>query len=203
MKRAMSLILALVMCLSLCACGASTPVYQIGQTISTARAEVTVKDIQSTIALNNLGAWTSSTGHATDTYFTPVDEYEPGNPYAARVGSSLVWFEVEIKNLDRDSIEFDPTFSSEIKFQVDFDGKTYATNSDNTDIGVESFDGQTWHKHDSSNILLLAGSRGYYRMYIEIPKEISDTDTYDLIVSLPNVEGKSDHFVYRVNAETK
>lgn len=208
MKKILCLIMSIVLCLSIVGCGKKEVTYKIGDTVSTERVSVTLKNIKPTIAVNNSGSWTSSTGYATESYFTPVDEYENGNPFAARKGSSLIWFEVEIKNLDRDSLEMKPWYTGVdyINFQIEYDGETYYQNSDNTEIGteaIETIDGINWKKYVASNILLLAGKKGSYRLYTEIPKELSADDEFKLIVNLPNTEGKSDRFVYHINNKTE
>ena len=54
MKKVLSLILALVLCLSLCACGSSSKTYLIGETVSTDIFSFTLDAAALTIALNNV-----------------------------------------------------------------------------------------------------------------------------------------------------
>ena len=204
MKKFLCLIMSMVLCLSIVGCGKKEVTYKIGDTVSTERVSVTLKNIKPTIAVNNNGLWSSSPGYATKPYFTPVDEYENGNPFVARKGSSLIWFEVEIENSDRASLEMLPgcTAVDYIYFQIEYNGETYYQNSDNTEIGTKTIDGTNWEKYDNYNILLLAGEKESYRLYTEIPKELSADDEFKLIVNLPNTEGKSDRFVYHINNKT-
>ncbi len=210
MKKFLCLIMSMVLCLSIVGCGKKEVTYKevtykIGDTVSTERVSVTLKNIKPTVAVNNSGAWLSSTGYATESYFTPVDEYENRNPFAARKGGSLIWFEVEIENLDRASLAMELGFPDvdHINFQIEYNGETYYQKSDNTRIGVETIDGANWEKYDSSKILILAGAKRGYRLYTEIPKELSADDEFKLIVNLPNTEGKSDRFVYHINNKTE
>jgi len=61
---------------------------------------------------------------------------------------------------------------------------------------------RTKHKK-TGDILFMAGEKGSYRLYTEIPKELSDNDEFKLVVNLPNNEGKSDRFVYHINSKAE
>ena len=113
MKKALSLLLALVMCLSLCACGggSNTPdtpkateppetYYHIGDTVSTNLFSFTLDAATLAIALENT--------HGEN--FGNPKEYNPqednGNPYVAPTGHTYAAFTYTVENISRSSEEF-------------------------------------------------------------------------------------------------
>lgn len=194
MKKYLVLLFAAVVMLSASGCGSSGAKYLVGETVSTECASLTLRDAAFTVAVNNHGSWSSSSGYALDGYFTPA-EYEAGNPFAAKKGSVLVWLEFEIANMDRDSYSYG-SFDREVGY-VKYNGKTYRAP---LVLGTRSVDGENWVKYDVGNILLLSGEKTFVRAYIEIPIEPKSLDDeFEFIAELPIPNDKVENFTFIVN----
>ena len=224
MKKILALILAAALALSLVACGSDgtgdsntpggentlppatdksvdntkvieeTKYYQLGDTVSTDIFEFTLDRADLAIALvNTIG----DNGFLPKEYDATTDSR---NPYVAAKGHTLVAITYTAKNLDRASVEVDggsnPTFIT-----VEYDNQTY--NSE-TIYGYSSVNGWDWEQDPSTNTLLLAGEHETRRCYLDIPVETEDlSDTFSLIFSIPNSEGKTEDFIFVVTAQDR
>ena len=216
MKKALAFILALTLCLGLCACGGSeekgttsttaTEVLtenKLGDTVETDILRITLTKAQLAIKLNASSSGTLSqiqSGQTTlsDQYFTP-EEYDPktdaGLAYVAAKGHTYVAIEFKAENLDRASVEFDGSFNDQF-ITVEYDGNKY---KEKTNYGCKSSNGYEWVRYNSGNILLLAGEANYYRGYIDIPVDANDlNDDFTLIFSLPNSKESATKFKFVV-----
>ena len=223
MKKALSLFLTFILCLSLWACGSSNketeneteprepvelPENQLGVSVETDILRITLTNAQLAIKLNASSSGTyeqiqSGTTTLDKKYFT-AEEYDPvkdvGLAYVAPKGHTYVAFEYLATNLDRASVEFDGTFNEQF-ITVEYGDHTY---NQDTVYGCESENGYTWKKYNSGNILLLAGEEYYYRGYVDIPVDAEDlNDDFALIFSLPNSKGETEQFKYAVKAEDR
>lgn len=211
MKKAISLLLALIMGLTLCACGnkaaaeePTEPVvkYALGETVSTDLADFTLEDSVFTYYVSNVST----------NYVEPMDE--PNELFNASIGHCYVSLTFTIANKDRGgSISF-AGFSSEWspKFQVSYNGAAYPVNgfdlNDNNgksylDLGfsavVDKDTGKVIEKHDSGNYLLSAGETVTLRAFGVIAVEPENlTDGFDLTVSVLNSQGVHEQFIYTV-----
>ena len=217
MKKALSLILSLVLCLGLCACSEKVseltgiedlPESKLGEAVETDILRITLTKAQLAIKLNASSSGTLSqiqSGQTTlsDQYFTPED-YDPatdaGLAYVAAKGHTYVAIEFKADNLDRASVEFDGHFNDQF-ITVEYNNEKY---NNETNYGCESLNGYEWIRYNSTNILLIAGEERYYRGYIDIPVDVSDlNDDFALIFSLPNSSGSVTKFKYVVKAEDR
>lgn len=196
-KRIIALLVVVLTVTSfLCACGSggNNPGVSLGETVGTDICELTLNRADLTIALDNTNNLN---------YFTPK-EYDAANdndnPYVAAKGHTLVAFTYTLSNLDRAEIDVDGSFNPNF-ITIKYDGKSY---KEETKYGAESEDGLNWEKNNSSNVLLLAGEKAIFRAYIDIPVEPAAlTDTFEMIFSLPNSDGKTEDFKYTITAEAR
>ena len=220
MKKAVSLLLALILCLSLCACGSdkttetsTEPTEEVmegkfGEAIETDILRITLTKAQLAIKLNASSSGTldqiqSGKTTLSDQYFLP-EEYNPqtdaGDAYVAAKGHTYVAIEFKADNLDRASVEFDGPFNGQF-ITVEYNGEKY---NSQTNYGCESENGYKWSRYNSANILLLAGEEMYFRGYIDIPVDANDlNDDFALIFSLPSSSGKATKFRIPVTAEDR
>lgn len=102
--------LGVVGTLGLSGCGAEPEeTYAVGDTVESELVRLTLDDAQLAIALNNSFASFGPEGTTyNEDYFLPkpYDEAEDeDNPFVAAKGYTLVWFEVVLENLDRESVD--------------------------------------------------------------------------------------------------
>lgn len=224
MKKALSLLLALAMCLSLCACGGGSsgennttntpetteapkpeiPTAQIKETVSTDIADLTLEHSKLTYYVSNV-----STNYAEAT--------EEANPlYAAKIGTCYVSMTVTITNKDRGgSLDFGGSFSAwdAADWTVTYNGVEYdmygfdfsMDNCDdiNLDHGaiVNKETGKVINMLNTGKILIRAGQTTTLRFFgiIKVDPE-SLNDGFELNVQVPNSKGEKENFKYIVPA---
>ena len=181
MKKAISLLLALVMCLSLVACGGGTSkeTYHLGDTVSTDIFEFTLDEATFAYALNNVKG---------ENFFAPK-EYDAtndkGNPYVADTGKTLIAITYTITNTGRTTTQF---YKGGF-FTAKYDGKTYPA------IGVLTLNASD----KSDNVLVEAGTTETNRAYAEIGVDVENlTDGFTITVQIPNSSGKTEKFTYTI-----
>ncbi len=179
--------------------------YNVGDTVETDLVRLTLNNAALTIALNssiNVG-----TGfNINNDYFCPK-EYETGedsdNPFVAPKGSTLVFYELLLENLDRDYLELDSGSESEF-LSVTYD-ETSCTGSDfkEKEYGwnVEDVDGaQSWDITTVSNMLLSVGTKELHRGYAVVPFEPESlSDSFEISFQLPKSDGTTESFIFTVN----
>ena len=222
MKKALSLILALVMCLSLCACGDSEeskntsapettenpqpeiPTAQLKETVSTDIVDLTLEHSKLTYYVSNVS---TNYVEATDT----ANDF-----FAAKIGTCYVSMTVTITNKDRGgSLSFCGSFATwdAADWSVTYKGEEYDMygfdlNTDNYDNISLSYGaimnketGKVIDKVGSGNKLISAGETVTLRFFgiIKLDPE-SLNDGFELNVTVPNSEGKQEVFKYIVPA---
>lgn len=223
MKKALSLILALVLCLSLCACvdngsgenNTTTvpettedskpviPTAQIKETVSTDIVDFTLEHSKLTYYVSNV-----STNY--------VEATEEANTlFAAKVGTCYVSMTVTITNKDRGgSLDFGGSFSTwnPADWSVTYNGEEYEMygfdlNMDNYKSISLSYGaildketGKVIDKVGSVNKLISAGETVTLRFFGIIkldPKSLNDG--FELNVKVPNSKGGQQNFKYFVS----
>ena len=197
MKRAITLLMALVMCLSLCACGGSeptgsststessptqevdkTPTYSMGECVETVSAKLTLNNATLAIALNNT---------MNDTYLEPKEysaNEDSDNPYVANDGAVLVYYDVMLAAIGRSTVDIRGVdFTA-----VEYNGKVYTPDYDTCKIST-----------GASNILLLSGEEKRVKGYFEIPVNADLNSDFKLIFSLPNGADSRESFTFSVD----
>lgn len=103
--------------------------YAVGDTVETDLVRLTLNRAELAIALVN--TLEIGTGFNIDNdYFCPKEytaEEDADNPYVASKGSTLVFYELLVENLDRDYLELDGSSQDEPFVSVSYDGETYST----------------------------------------------------------------------------
>ena len=226
MKRIMSLVLLLVLCLSLCACGGGNdtpetteaptettqaptePVIKLalGETASTDLAEFTLENSTFTYYVSNVST----------NYVEPTDE--PNDLFAASIGHCYVSVTFTITNKDRGgSISYAGSFAewhpnwSVTYGGVDYPVKGYDLNN-NAGTGsislqfsavVDKETGKVIEKHSSGNYLLSAGETVTLRAFGIIDADPENlTDGFEFTVGVPNSKGEYEYFTYIVPAQS-
>lgn len=181
--------------------------YSVGDTVETDLVRLTLSDSALAIALNN--SLPVGTGfNIENDYFCPreyVAEEDADNAFVAPKGSTLVFYELLIENLDRDYLELDSSFGSDNDFvTVTYDGTTYSGDDfEEKEYGwsVRDVEGeQDWDSSPVSNILAGVGEKDLFRGYAEAPFEPESLeDSFEIIFSLPTSDGSFESFTFVVN----
>lgn len=224
MKKAISLILALVMCLSLCACGgissgennatnapettegpkSEIPTAQIKETVSTDIVDFTLEHSKLTYYVSN----------SSSTYVEATEE--ANSLFAAKIGTCYVSMTVTITNKDRGgSLDFCGGFSAwdPADWSVTYNGEEYEMygfdlnmdNYDNISLSygaiVNKETGKVIDKVGTSNELISAGDTITLRFFgiIKLDPETLN-DGFELNVKVPNSKGEYENFKYTVPA---
>ena len=215
MKKAISLILALVLCLSLCACGSNggatetteaskpeIPTAQVGKTVSTDIVDLTLEHSKLTYYVSNLSS----------TYVAATEE--ANTLFAAKVGTCYVSMTVTVTNKDRGgSLDFCGAFSDwdPADWSVTYNGAEYdmygfdlnTDNYDNISLShgaiVDKDTGKVLDKVGSNNKLISAGQTITLRFFGIIKVDpASLNDGFELNVKVPNSKGVQENFKYIV-----
>lgn len=181
MKKVLSMFLALVMCLSLCACGGNTVIYAMGDSVETDSARLTLNNAKFAIALNN-----STANHA---YLEPK-EYsateDQKNPYVANDGAVLVYYDVMLSAIGRSSIDINNSDFAE----VEYNGKKFTAERDTCG-----------NSKGTGNILLLSGEEARVKGYFEIPIDADLTSDFEITFELPNGSEDTEKYTFSVDGE--
>ena len=178
--------------------------HDVGDTVETDLVRLTLNDAAFAIALNN--SLSVGTGFNIDNdYFCPkeyVAEEDAGNAFVAPKGSTLVFYELVIENLDRNPLELDSSDSGSDFVTVSYDGETY-TEFEEKRYGweIRDLDGeQDWSNTPVTNILASIGVKDLYRAYATVPFEpTSLSDPFDLSFTLPCSDDTTQTFTFAVN----
>jgi len=220
MKKALSLILTLVMCLSLCACGGESktndaagqteapkpqiPAAQLKETVSTDIVDFTLEHSKLTYYVSNVS-----------TNYVEATE-EANSLFAAKVGTCYVSMTVTITNNDRGgSLNFCGGFSGwdAADWSVTYNGEEYEIygfdlNMDNYDdislsygAIVDKETGKVIDKVGTGNKLISAGETITLRFFGIIQLDPNSlNDGFELNVKVPNSQGAYENFKYMVPA---
>ncbi|MBM6676259.1 hypothetical protein H6A07_05820 [Olsenella uli] len=178
--------------------------HAVGETVETDLVKLTLNDAAFTIALNNslpIGA----DFNIDNDYFCPkeyVAEEDANNAFVAPKGSTLVFYELVIENLDRDYLDLDG-FGTKSEFvAVAYEGETY-TEFEEREYGwaIRDLDGeQDWDSTPVTNILASVGVRDLYRAYATVPFEpASLSDPFDISFTLPCSDDTTQTFTFAIN----
>lgn len=207
MKRVLALILTLMTVLSLCGCGAATKTVALGETVSTDVMEVTVK--KAALAYSAAGAsYYSGTKKVSN-----IDEAcEPADSgfYQTNKGRCLLCIDFVWKNTDRATID---TQDRGVRFTVKQKGKSadvkgYDINDPDgwafggLDLSNKpvSVDGGDFKVNGTVNMLIGAGKSVEIKYVGVVGFEPDDlADPFEVVVSIPNSDGKRESFTYTVN----
>lgn len=199
MKKFVSILLIIAMCISLAACGASSDdktdtYYKIGDTVSSDILEFTLDKAALSIALNNV---------MDENYGSPKEynaQEDKDNPFVCAKGNTYATFTYTINNIDRTSYNgVLPLVEAEYKDvisdkQVDF--AEYVNEKDEW----KSTGNDTIRPVYSWHFVLEPGVAETYRSYIEIPVEADSlTDDFILTVKLPSSDGSTSDFSYLIS----
>lgn len=222
MKKQATLLMALALCLSLCACGGETststdgPVadttvpeayYQIGDTVSTNLFNFTLDAAELAIALEN------TYGES----FGDPKEYNPqedsNNIFVAPTGHTYVAFTYTVENVSRTSGNFHDCgrITNGGFVDVIYKGEKYDTTIDDCavmyyqDHQYLDINGQLkteaanrWYTNPSNNMLVGASEKQSRKAYADFAVEVDSlTDEFYLCVRVPSSEG-SEVFTYYI-----
>ncbi len=205
MKKALALLLALVMCLSLAACGGESQeiieteapqtseiettapqitTYKIGDTVSTDILEFTLDSATLAIALSNV---------LDDTYCEPK-EYNPqddaNNPLVCGKGHTYAAFTYTVSNLDRTSYNGKLPFIS-----AEYKGVISNKQVDGAEFAADKNEWITTGNNPTSPVyswyfVLSVGEERTFRSFIDVPIEADSlSDEFSLIIDLPSSDG--------------
>ena len=219
MKKALSLILALVLCLSLCACGGASSsdnasstqttettappetYYALGDTVSTNLFSFTLDAAQLAIALEN----THGENFAAPKEYNAQDDKD--NPYVAPTGHTYVAFTYTVENISRASEEFHGGRFVTVVYK----DKEYTSMEDCAMFYYQDhqyfYNGRmytdeagVWHSGPSGNLYVSNAEKESRRAYADIAVDADSlTDGFLLRVSVPSSEGKV-VFTYQIPA---
>ena len=225
MKKAISLILALVMCLSLCACGdgssETTNATTVPETTEPPKPEIPTAALKETVSTDIVDF---TLEHSKLTYYvsnvssTYVEATEEANSlFAAKIGTCYVSMTVTITNKDRGgSMNFCGSFSEwdAADWSVTYNGEEYEMygfdlnidNYDNISLSygaiVDKETGKVIDKVGSGNKLISAGETFTLRFFGIIKLDpASLNDGFELNVKVPNSKGEQEIFKYIVPAK--
>ena len=224
MKKVFSLILALVMCLSLCACGSGSSeennATTTPETTETPKPEISTAQIKETVSTDIVDL---TLEHSKLTYYVSnsssnyVEATEKANSlFAAKVGTCYVSMTVTVTNKDRGgSLNFCGGFSAwdPADWSVTYNGEEYEMygfdlnmdNYDNISLSygaiVNKETGKVIDKVGTGNKLISAGETITLRFFgiIKLDPE-SLNDGFELNVKVPNSKGEYENFKYTVPA---
>lgn len=217
MKRVLAMLLALMLCLPLCACGGDAEdevqYYKLGETVSTDLVEFTLDEAEFAIALVN----SSSRDSGWEYYFTPKEydaEKAAKNPYVAAVGHTYAAITYTINNLNRADTRIEGsrdfvtvTYNGEDYVPEEWDSFRYGSemhHQEKTEVSngsVHTYEPGEWHAEPGTitSMLLLAGEKTSYRALVDIPVEVESlTDDFLITFTLPNSDETTSSFTYLV-----
>lgn len=216
MKKALSLILALALCLGLCACGnkeaAATPTQAteaapaepavpkltLGETASTDLVDFTLLNADFTI-------YASATNNST--YLAPTEDK---TMYGASIGQTLMIPAFTMTNKDRAGSISVTSNAWPFDWTVNYNDAEYPVygfdlNFDHAAVEMSPgciINPLTEYRiasHDSSNYLLYAGETVSMRIVTLVEFEPANlSDSFDLVISLPNASGELEEFTYTI-----
>ena len=201
MKKLIALLLAIILCVSLCACSKadddkkqSEDTVSVDTDVETDIIRLTITNAQLAIKLND----SDYDYKISEDYFN-AEKYDSskhaGADYVAPKGHTYVAIEFRVKNLDRAPVTFEATDFITVKYA----GEEY---KESINYGCRSEDGYVWEKFNKnvSTLTVDVEETIYYRGYIDIPTDAESLDDdFYLTVTLPNSKDETEDFVYFIN----
>lgn len=216
MKRIIAMLLALMLCLPLCACGDAgdeVQYYKPGETVSTDLVEFTLDEAEFAIALVN----SSDRDTGLEKFFTPKEydaEKDAKNPYVAAVGHTYAAITYTVNNLNRADTRIEGsrdfvtvTYNGEDYVPEEWDSFRYGAEMHHQEkMEVSNGSAYTykpgeWHAVPGTvtSMLLMAGEKTSYRAIVDIPVEVESlTDDFLITFTLPNSDETTSSFTYLV-----
>lgn len=201
MKKIFSLLLALTMILSLCACGGGSAknALHLWETASTDIVDFSIDDAEFTVY---------ASGTHNGTYLKPTDEK---TAYGAPTGKTIVVISFTVKNKDRaGTVSVGSPFGSsddkiiKLDWKIKYNGKEYGISGlkdggfDMSPSVIINRDTQeSIEEIDTMNQLLFAGRSESYRVagIVDFEPE-SLEDTFEIQASIPDSKGKYTKLTY-------
>lgn len=199
MKKILSLILTLVMCLSLCACGDENktsgpdnpPTAQelsIGDIITTDVMEFSLTRVEFADQLKHA---TFSTGQQPDTeYMLPTTEYQSNKTFVADEGYTFLTYSYSLKYTGKEEIEVDTVMGISADYN---NGYTF-------EVWSDAYMWSNYISIDGNTKLKPLDPQGEGRGCMKVPKEVSTNLSAPLKinVSIPNGDGTTTDAVYAI-----
>ena len=204
MKKALSILLVLVMCLSLCACGKETD--DLSSNAGGTGTNNTQKNDKT--GANELGEMVSTdilelTIHdAALSYYATADAVPADNSsvYVANKGKTLVCLEFTLTNTDRATLD---TRDILLEFNVKQNGNKSRVDG-YKQAGLYLFgmpiseNGQDFVTNNSSNILISAGSTVRIKYVGIISFDADLSSPFELVAKVKTSSGRSEDFLYTI-----
>ena len=182
MKKIIILIMTIFIGLCLCACGNSTgsaQKYQIGDTVETESVKLKLNNAKFAVALNNtLGS----------TYLEPKEytDKDLKNPYVANDGSILVYYDITISAIGRNSVSVDNDDLAILEYR----GKTYKAKVGSNYSG---------NSDRVANVFVSAGETERVKVYFEIPVRAEVNEDFTIIFTLPDGTDAEQKFSFAID----
>lgn len=204
MKKTIALLLALVMCLSLCACGGGNDIPETTEALAEATqaptteppVEETVYKLGDVIETDLFKIIPSFTGYAyelanwpDENYMTPAGEFSGTSPYSASEGKTAMYGEIQIEYIGNEKSDVDLNIS----ISVDYDNG-YIFQGDDVDMGnCVSIDGDWKYSGHMTFEPLSDATTRILRYCVEVPEQVETNTDKSLVVTF-FVNGEA--FVY-------
>lgn len=197
MKKTISLLMALVLCLSLCACGGesntssadNTPTAQelsIGDIITTDIIEFSLTRVEFADQLKHT---TFSTGQQPDTeYMLPTTEYQSNKTFVADEGYTFLSYSYSLKYTGKEEIEVETAMGISADYN---NGYTF-------EVWSDAYMWSNYISIDGDTKLKPLDPPGEGRGCMKVPEEVSTNSTVPLKIniSIPNGDGSTTDAVY-------
>ncbi len=171
MKKTLSLILALTMCLSLSACGGNKDALKIGDTSTTSVVEFTLTRFEYADKLKNA---TFQTGKSPDPeYLLPTEEEQHNSPFVAKDGNVMISFSYTLKNVGKEKLTFPINLGITANYNDGYEFDAY----------VNLIKGEYVILTDTTSLDPLSDmceGRGY----IEVPMEVMENEDAPLLLKI-------------------
>lgn len=189
--------------------------YAVGDTVETDLVKLTLNDACFAIALGNsfpigcdfMGNTAYGSGYSELEYFAPKEysaEDDSDNPFVAPKGNILVYTEMTLECLDRDSLEVDDSLDDEFAV-LSYEGEDYKidifeTLAMNKEYGIRADTEGNWEQLGVSNLLLAPASTYTYRACYCYPVEPENLDEpFEITFQLPKSDDTTEFFTFAVN----
>lgn len=212
MKKLLVLLMVVVLCVSLCACGSdstnsipSYPELQMKETASTDIIDFTLSDASFAIFAGNT---------VNDSYLSPTDD--SNSMYGAPVGYTFVIPTFKITNKDRaGSLDVGGTFSDwKFTWEINYNGQIYPVvgwdlndkTGGDLDLSpgacLDPLTGDLIENSDTTNSLISAGMSESYRILGMVNMEPTSLDDgFELTVNVMNSKNEYEYFTYIIPAK--
>jgi len=205
MKKIICCVMLMALMVSLCSCGATSTKYNVGGTVSSDIAELTVK--KASLGYYAAAASTSTSTGKTANISTAFEPTDKSNVFfKASKGYTLVCLDFVLKNLDRDDIQ-----NYVVSFSVKQNGETAAVmgydlnmkgGSGNLNLSYASiaYNGSTdFYTSRTMNEIIDPGESVEIKTVGIIGFDADLDAPFELIAELKNSSGKAEKFVYEIN----